>query len=293
MFIQHFFNALTLGSLYGLIAIGYTMVYGILRLINFAHGDIFMLGAYGVFWALTLYSLPWSVAVVLSVVLTAGLGILVDRIAYRPLRSAPRISALISAIGVSFFIENLCIVVFSGIPRPVERPEWLVNVLEFGNIRILPLALVVPAISLVLVAGLFWVVYRTKPGLAMRAISKDIETTRLMGVSVDHIIALTFGLGSALAAAAGIMWALRYPQIHPLMGIFPGFKAFIAAVLGGIGSIQGALIGGLLLGFIEIMVVAFFPALSGYRDAFAFILLIVILLLKPTGLMGEKLEEKV
>lgn len=292
MFIQHFFNALTLGSLYGLIAIGYTMVYGILRLINFAHGDIFMLGAYGVFWALTLYSLPWSVAVVLSVVLTAGLGILVDRIAYRPLRSAPRISALISAIGVSFFIENLCIVVFSGIPRPVERPEWLVNVLEFGNIRILPLALVVPAISLVLVAGLFWVVYRTKPGLAMRAISKDIETTRLMGVSVDHIIALTFGLGSALAAA-GIMWALRYPQIHPLMGIFPGFKAFIAAVLGGIGSIQGAMIGGLLLGFIEIMVVAFFPALSGYRDAFAFVLLIVILLLKPTGLMGEKLEEKV
>ena len=138
-----------------------------------------------------------------------------------------------------------------------------------------------------------WIVYKTKPGLAMRAISKDIETTRLMGVSVDKIIALTFGLGSALAAASGIMWALRYPQINPLMGIFPGFKAFIAAVLGGIGSIQGALIGGLLLGFIEILVVAFLPALSGYKDAFAFVLLIVILLIKPTGLMGEKLEEKV
>jgi branched-chain amino acid transport system permease protein len=143
------------------------------------------------------------------------------------------------------------------------------------------------------VAGLLWIVYKTKPGLAMRAISKDIETTRLMGVSVDKIIALTFGLGSALAAASGIMWALRYPQINPLMGIFPGFKAFIAAVLGGIGSIQGALIGGLLLGFIEILVVAFLPALSGYKDAFAFVLLIVILLIKPTGLMGEKLEEKV
>jgi branched-chain amino acid transport system permease protein len=214
-------------------------------------------------------------------------------VAYRPLRSAPRISALISAIGVSFLIENLAIVIFTGIPRPVIQPDWLVTVWQFGNIRILPLAVVVPLISATLISGLLWVVYRTKPGLAMRAISKDIETTRLMGVSVDGIIALTFGLGSALAAAAGIMWALRYPQIQPLMGVFPGFKAFIAAVLGGIGSIQGAMVGGLLLGFIEIMIVAFFPALSGYRDAFAFILLILILLMRPTGLMGEKLEEKV
>ena len=175
----------------------------------------------------------------------------------------------------------------------MEQPEWLSQVFLVGGVRILSLTLVVPAISFLLVAGLLWIVYKTKPGLAMRAISKDIETTRLMGVSVDKIIALTFGLGSALAAASGIMWALRYPQINPLMGIFPGFKAFIAAVLGGIGSIQGALIGGLLLGFIEILVVAFLPALSGYKDAFAFVLLIVILLIKPTGLMGEKLEEKV
>jgi branched-chain amino acid transport system permease protein len=184
-------------------------------------------------------------------------------------------------------------VVFSGIPRPVPSPEWLVRVVELGNVRILPLAVVVPVVSLLLVAFLFWVVYRTKPGLAMRAISKDIETTRLMGVKVDHIIAMTFGLGSALAAAAGIMWSLRYPQIHPLMGIFPGFKAFIAAVIGGIGSIHGALVGGMMLGFIEIMIVAFMPTLSGYRDAFAFVLLILILLFKPTGLMGEKLEDKV
>jgi branched-chain amino acid transport system permease protein len=293
MLIQHLFNALTLGSLYGLIAIGYTMVYGILRLINFAHGDIFMLGAYFVFFGGSLFALPWGVSVVVAVAGSAACGILVDRIAYRPLRSAPRISALISAIGVSFLIENLAIVIFTGIPRPVVQPDWLVRVWQFGNIRILPLAVAVPLISGVLVTGLFWVVYRTKPGLAMRAISKDIETTRLMGVSVDRIIALTFGLGSALAAAAGIMWALRYPQIQPLMGVFPGLKAFIAAVLGGIGSIQGAMVGGLLLGFIEIMIVAFFPALSGYRDAFAFVLLIAILLMRPTGLMGEKLEEKV
>ncbi|MFA0888548.1 MAG: branched-chain amino acid ABC transporter permease [Synergistales bacterium] len=293
MFVQHLFNALTLGSLYGLIAIGYTMVYGILRLINFAHGDIFMLGAYFVFFGVTLTKLPWGVAVVLAVALSAVCGIVIDRIAYRPLRDAPRISALISAIGVSFFIENLGLVIFTGLPKPVYRPDWLVEIITVGNIRILPLALIVPAIAFALVMGLLWIVYRTKPGLAMRSISKDIETTRLMGVSVDKIIALTFGLGSALAAASGIMWALRYPQIHPFMGVFPGFKAFIAAVLGGIGSIQGAMIGGMLLGLIEIMAVAFFPALSGYRDAFAFVLLIVILLMKPTGLMGEKLEEKV
>lgn len=293
MFVQHLFNALTLGSLYGLVAIGYTMVYGILRLINFAHGDIFMLGAYFVFYGVTLTKLPWAVAVVMAVALSAICGVFIDRIAYRPLRDAPRISALISAIGVSFFIENLGLVIFTGLPKPVYRPEWLVEIIQFGNIRILPLAIIVPVIAFTLVMGLLWIVYKTKPGLAMRSISKDIETTRLMGVSVDKIIALTFGLGSALAAASGIMWALRYPQIHPFMGVFPGFKAFIAAVLGGIGSIQGAMIGGMLLGLIEIMAVAFFPALSGYRDAFAFVLLIVILLIKPTGLMGEKLEEKV
>ncbi len=293
MFVQHLFNALTLGSLYGLVAIGYTMVYGILRLINFAHGDIFMLGAYFVFFGVTLTKIPWGIAVILAVAASAVCGIVIDRIAYRPLRDAPRISALISAIGVSFFIENLSLVIFTGLPKPVYQPDWLVEIISFGNVRILPLALIVPAIAFALVGGLLWVVYKTKPGLAMRSISKDIETTRLMGVSVDKIIALTFGLGSALAAASGIMWALRYPQIHPFMGVFPGFKAFIAAVLGGIGSIQGAMVGGMLLGLIEIMAVAFFPALSGYRDAFAFILLIVILLMKPTGLMGEKLEEKV
>ncbi|MDD2206183.1 MAG: branched-chain amino acid ABC transporter permease [Aminobacterium sp.] len=293
MFIQHLFNAITLGSLYGLIAIGYTMVYGILRLINFAHGDIFMLGAYFVFFSVTLTKLPWGIAVIVAVILSTFCGILVDRVAYRPLRNAPRISALISAIGVSFFIENLGLVIFTGLPRPVARPDWLVRVIKVGGVRILPLAIVVPLVTFLLVIGLLWVVYKTKPGLAMRAISKDIETTRLMGVSVDKVIAITFALGSALAAASGIMWALRYPQINPFMGVIPGFKAFIAAVFGGIGSIQGAVTGGMILGIIEIMVVAFFPALSGYRDAFAFILLIVILLIKPTGLMGEKLEDKI
>ena len=293
MFIQHSFNALTLGSLYGLIAIGYSMVYGILRLINFAHGDIFMLGAYFVFWGVALFKLPWWLAALLSIAATACSGILVDRVAYKPLRDAPRISALISAIGVSFFIQNVCLVLFTGIPRPMPRLASLVKIVKFGNIRILPLAVVVPIVAFTLVMGLLWILYKTPQGLAMRAISRDIETTRLMGVSVNRIIALTFGIGSALAAAAGIMWALRYPQINPFMGTIPGFKAFIAAVFGGIGSVQGAMLGGLILGFMEIMIVAFFPSLSGDRDAFAFVLLILILFVKPTGLLGEKLEDKV
>ncbi|MBF0528328.1 MAG: branched-chain amino acid ABC transporter permease [Deltaproteobacteria bacterium] len=293
MFIQHVLNGLTLGSLYALIAIGYTMVYGILRLINFAHSEIFMLGAYFVFWGLTLIHLPWSVAMVCAILVTASVGVLVDRVAYRPLRDAPRISALISAIGVSFFLQNICIVVFSALPREVYRPGWLEDVILVGEIRVLPLTLFVPGFSLLLMLGLWYIVYKTKPGLGMRAISKDIETSYTMGVPVNRIISLTFGIGSALAAASGIMWALRYPQLQPVMGVIPGFKAFIAAVFGGIGSIPGAVIGGVILGFIEIMIVAFFPELAGYRDAFAFVLLIFILLFKPTGLMGERLEDKV
>lgn len=293
MFIQQLFNAVTLGSLYGLIAIGYTMVYGILRLINFAHGDILMLGAYFVFFGTTTFFLPWGIAIVVAIIAASAAGILVDRIAYRPLREAPRISALISAIAVSFFIESLSVVLFTGLPRPVHQPDWLTTAFQLGGVRLVPLTIIVPVSSFLLVMLLLWVVHRTKPGLAMRAISKDIETTRLLGVRVDRIIALTFGIGSALAAASGIMWALRYPQIHPYMGIFPGFKAFIAAVLGGIGSIQGAMIGGLTLGLLEIMTVAFMPSLSGYRDAFAFVVLVLVLLVKPTGIFGERTEEKI
>ena len=293
MFFQHCFNALTLGSLYALIAIGYTMVYGILRLINFAHGDILMVGAYFVFFGTFAYGWPWGLAAILAIVGASIIGVAIERVAYRPLREAPRISALISAIAVSFFIESLAVVVFSGQPRPVLQPEWLISEWQLGQVRILKLTAFVPVVTAILVAVLLYVVYKTKPGLAMRAISKDIETTRLMGVRVDNIIAFTFCIGSALAAASGIMWALRYPQVHPYMGIMPGLKAFIAAVFGGIGSIQGAVIGGLALGFVEIMTVAFLPELSGYRDAFAFVLLVLVLVVKPTGLLGERMKEKI
>ena len=291
LFIQNVFNALTVGSLYALIAIGYTMVYGILRFINFAHGDVFMAGAYFIFFIA--FHLSWPIAALLAIAGASLLGILVDQTAYKPLREAPRISALISAIGVSFLLENLALVVFTGLPRPAVQPKWMVDPILVGSIHILPLSFLVPAVTAVLVMGLLWIVYKTRPGLAMRAISRDIETTRLMGVSINRTIALTFGLGSALAAAAGIMWAMRYPQIHPFMGIVPGFKAFIAAVVGGIGSIKGAVMGGILLGTVEVMAVAFNPTLSGYRDAFAFVLLIVILLFLPTGLVGEKIKDKI
>ena len=293
MLIQQLTNGLTLGSLYALVAIGYTMVYGILRLINFAHGDMLMLGAYFVFFGTVTFSLPWGLAVVVAIVAVSFLGVMVDWVAYRPLRAAPRISALISAIAVSFFIESLAVVLFTGLPRPVYQPDWLITPFMIGNSRLVPLTLIVPAVSLALVLILIWIVYRTKPGLAMRAISRDIETTRLLGVRVDRIIAMTFGIGTALAAASGIMWALRYPQIQPYMGVFPGMKAFIAAVVGGIGSIHGAMIGGLCLGFIEIMAIAGMPTLSGYRDAFAFILLVAILLIRPAGLFGQRQEDKI
>lgn len=293
MFVQHLLNGITLGSLYALIAIGYTMVYGILRLINFAHSEVFMLGAYFVFWGIVLAHLPWVVAMIAAIIIISAVGVLIDQIAYRPLRDAPRISALISAIGVSFFLQNLAIVVFSAIPREVYRPDWLEDVIIVGSVRVLPLTLFVPLFSFLLMMGLVFIVYKTKPGLGMRAISKDIETSYAMGVPVNRIIAITFAIGSALAAASGIMWTLRYPQLQPVMGTIPGFKAFIAAVVGGIGSIQGAVIGGVGLGLVEIMAVAFFPDLAGYRDAIAFILLIGILLIKPTGLLGAKLEDKV
>lgn len=293
LFLQHLANAVSLGSLYALIAIGYTMVYGILRLINFAHGDVFMIGAYVAFYGILIFSLPWWLAFALAILLTALLGILIDRGAYRPLRNAPRISALISAIGVSFFLENFAIVVFSGRPKAFYRPPLFARIFIIKDVNILSVTFFIPAIALISLAGLTYIIYRTKPGLAMRAVSHDMETSRLMGVNVDRTVALTFALGSGLAAIGGIMWGLRYPQIQPLMGVIPGLKGFIAAILGGIGSVPGAMIGGFALGLAEIMLVAFAPALAGYRDAFAFLILIVVLLLKPTGILGRALEEKV
>jgi len=288
---QQLINGLSLGSLYGLIAIGYTMVYGILRLINFAHGDVMMMGCFFAFYGIMIFSLPWWVSFPIAIALTALLGILIDRGAYRPVRNAPRISALITAIGVSFFLENLGLVIFGGRPKGFPRPDIFAGIYTIGDVRFLGLSIWVPIIALGLLLVILYLVYRTRVGRAMRCISYDMETTRLMGVDVNRIVAITFAVGSAAAAAGGILWAMKYPQINPLMGVIPGLKAFVAAVLGGIGNVVGAMLGGLILGLAEILLVAFRPDLSGYRDAIAFGILILILLFRPTGLMGEKLPE--
>ena len=287
VFLQHLTNGISLGSLYALI------VYGILRLINFAHGDIFMMAIYFAVFGITVFFIPWYLTFLLVIVLTALLGMAVESVAYRPLRDAPRISILISAIGASFLLENLAIVLYGGVPKAFPAPPLFTDVIQIGSISIQKIIFYIPAITVICLLILVFLINKTKTGMAMRAVSKDFETARLMGINVNRTISITFGIGSALAAIGGIMWGMKYPQASPLMGITPGLKCFIAAVIGGIGNITGAVIGGFILGIGEIMLVAFLPDLTGYRDAFAFVLLIVILLYKPTGIMGEKIAEKV
>ena len=293
IFLQHLTNGISLGSLYALIAIGYTMVYGILRLINFAHGDIFMMGTYFAFYGVSTFMLPWYLSFLLAIIMTSALGMLIEFAAYRPLRGAPKISIMISAIGASFLLENVAIVLFGGRPKPFPTPPIFDKMVQIGNVSVQRLTFVIPVVTLVLLFLLVYLINHTKSGMAMRAVSKDYETAGLMGIDVNKTISLTFGIGSMIAGVGAMMWALKFPSLLPLMGVMPGLKCFIAAVIGGIGNIKGAVIGGFILGIGEIMLVAFFGNLSGYRDAFAFILLIVILLIKPTGIMGEKISEKV
>jgi len=288
IFLQNLSNGISLGCLFALIAIGYTMVYGVLRLINFAHGDIFMMATFFVYYAIALFSLPWGVACLVAVVLAMLLGRTVERIAYKPLRNAPRISSLCSAIGMSFLLENFAIVVFGGRPKAFYRPEFFSKIFILGGVRIPGVNFVTPIVSIIFLLILTYIVYRTKTGLAMRAISKDFDTAKLMGINLDRTISFTFILGSGLAAIGAVLWALRYPQIWPFMGVFPGWRAFIAAVIGGIGSIRGAMVGGFMVGLLTIMIVAFMPGLAGYKDAFIFIILIFVLLFKPEGIFGEE-----
>lgn len=293
IFLQHLVNGISLGSLYALLAIGYTMVYGILRLINFAHGDVFMLATYIAFYSITAFLLPWWAAFLIAIILTCLFGILLERTAYRPLRNSPRISIMISAIGASFLIENLAIVIFGGRPKAFPIAPIFAHILKVGDVSISIVSIIIPIVTAIALVILNFIVNKTKTGMAMRAVSKDYDAARLMGININSIISFTFGTGSALAAIGGILWGLKYPQLIPLMGIMPGLKCFIAAVIGGIGNIKGAVLGGFILGLGEIAIVAASPALSGYRDAFAFVLLIVILLVKPSGLLGQNSTEKV
>lgn len=293
IFMQQLANGISIGSLYALIAIGYTMVYGILRLINFAHGDIFMMAAYFMVFSMVNFALPWYVATIIVIAATILLGVIIEKVAYQPLRDAPRMSIMISAIGVSFFLENLATYLFTGVPKGFPDIAMLTRAINFGNISLSVVTVVTPIITVILLYFVLFITNKTKTGMAMRAVSKDFETARLMGININKVISSTFVIGSGLAAIGAILWGSKYPSVIPLMGVMPGLKCFIAAVLGGIGNTTGAVLGGFILGMAEIMLVTFLPSLTGYRDAIAFIILIVVLLVKPTGLLGEKVTDKV
>jgi branched-chain amino acid transport system permease protein len=290
--LQQLINGISAGSLYALVAIGYTMVYGVLRMINFAHGDILMVGAYLAFFGISAFMLPWWVSFTTAIILTGFVGVLIERLAYRPIRNASRVSLLITAVGVSFFLENLFLVLFGGVPKAFPIAPIFQGVLNFNQVYLPVVSIYTPIVALALLYLLLYILHHTKYGMAMRSIALDIDTTSLMGINVDIVISLVFFIGSSLAAVGGILWSTQYPSINPLMGIMPGLKAFAAAVLGGIGDVAGAAIGGLVLGISEVLIVAFFPSLAGYKDAFAFLLLILVLLFKPTGIMGKELERK-
>jgi len=290
-FMQQMVNGFSLGSMYALIAIGYTMVYGVLRLINFAHGDIMMVGAFLGYFGMAILGLPFLAAVLLAVVGSALLGMLTDKIAYKPLRSAPKISLLITAIGISFFLENSFNVLFGGTSRAFPVPPYMEIVLNVGGLTLTVASLLVPIVTLILLAMILWVLYKTKYGMAIRALAFDVNTVNLMGIDANRIIMFVFGIGSAFAAIGGIFWAVNYPSVEPMMGVLIGLKAFAAAVVGGIGSVAGAVIGGFIIGFTEVVVVAFLPEYGGYKDAFAFVLLILVLLFKPTGILGLNFDK--
>ncbi|NPA88164.1 branched-chain amino acid ABC transporter permease [Caminibacter pacificus] len=296
--LQQIINGFSLGSMYALIAIGYTLVYGVLRLINFAHGDIMMVGAFMAFIFFKILGLNFYVAVLFSIIFTAIVGILTYVSAYKPLldKGAPKISLLITAIGISFFLESLFNVIanqyLGGTYQAFYFPKWFSHIIHIGNVTIPVLTIIVPVLTLLLLGVVLFILYKTKVGIAIRALAFDITTVKLMGANSNMIIAFVFALGSALAAIGGIAYAMAYPSIDPYMGMLVGLKAFAAAVVGGIGSVTGAVIGGFILGFAEVAIPGFFPELGGWKDAFAFIFLIFVLLFKPTGIMGIDFERQ-
>ena len=289
-FLQQMINGLSLGSIYALVALGYTMVYGIIKLINFAHGDIYMLGAYIGFIVTTKLGLGFVPALLIAMAGCALIGMTIERIAYKPLRHATRITALITAIGVSYFLE-------AGTQRVMGAgvqtfPNVFNNeTLMIGSLRLSTQQIVIFAVTVVLMVVLQFLVNKTKIGRAMRAVSVDADAARLMGVNVDATISFTFAIGSALAGAAGVLVGLYYNSINPLMGMLPGIKAFIAAVFGGIGIIPGAMLGGFFIGIVETMVAGYGSSL--WKDAVVYIILILILIIKPAGLFGKNTKEKV
>ena len=282
-FFQQLLNALQVGSIYALIALGYTMVYGILGMINFAHGDLFMVGAFVCFLAAVFLKLPFVPVLVISMFGAALLGVIIERFAYKPLRQSPRVSAIITALGVGLFLENFTLALS---PYPRQVPQLLANTTwTLFGLSISSIEIFIVILSLLFMFVLDQIVRHTMVGMAMRAIAWDKTVAPLLGVPVDLIISLTFAIGAGLGGAAGVMYSLAYPVIDPYMGIMVGWKAFISAVVGGIGNIRGAMIGGYILGAVEILVVALLP--STYRDLVAFVLLLALLIFRPYGILGK------
>ena len=290
LFMQQMVNGVALGSIYALIALGYTMVYGTIRLINFAHGDIYMMGAFIGFYLITVLEMNLVLAMIITMVTTAILGVIIERIAYKPLRNASRVAGLITAIGVSYFLQNIMIYFLGpevrAFPSPLETQIFRVFGLVINSKQIL-----VVAVTIIMMILLHLIVNKSKMGKAMRAVAVDSEAAQLMGIDVDRVISFTFALGSSLAGMAGILVGIYYNSIQPTMGVTMGLKAFIAAVIGGVGSIPGAMVGGYLIGVLETIVT--FMGGSMYKDAAVYALLIVILLIKPSGLFGKNVKEKV
>jgi branched-chain amino acid transport system permease protein len=288
--VEQIINGLRSGSIYALIALGYTMVYGIAKMINFAHGDIIMVGAYALYVAIVLLNMPVVLAVLFTITICAVLGILIEKIAYKPLRKAPSLAVLITAIGMSFLLQSVALLIFNANPIAFKS---IINVdtVSIGGVTISGINIVTLAVTFICMAGLTFFINNTKAGKAMRAVSEDKAAAELMGINVNRTISMTFAIGSALAAIAGILFVCQYQSLKPTLGALPGIKAFVAAVLGGIGSVPGAMLGGILLGLIESISKAYIN--SQLSDAIVFGVLVLVLLVKPSGLLGKNRIEKV
>ena len=291
LFLQFLVNGIALGSLYAMIAIGYTIIYGVVQLINAAHGEFFMVAAFLTMWGVMQYQLPWYVTFPIALLIVVALGLFVDRVAYRPLREQ-KTSSFIGAISVSFLLQNLFVVLFTSRAKPFPHPAILDQVLTFGNVALPVVNIFIVATSIILFLLLFFLVVYTDMGRAMRAVSKDMEVAQLMGVNPNKIIAFAFILSTSFAAIGAFMYCSKFPYVDPFTGVIPGLKAFIGAVMGGIGSIPGAMVGGFILGLGEIMIVAFFPTLTSFRDIIAYIILILFLLFRPGGIFNVRVREE-
>jgi len=284
-------NGLILGSMYALIAIGFSMIYGIVRLINFAHGDIFTIGAFTTLASIAVLHLPFPMAILVVVATGALFGMLIERIAFRPMRGAPQVTGFIASLAVAIILESLAVMTISAQPRTFLVPDYMNQLVALGAVSVRMIDLVIVALAILLMIALVLFVRFTKVGVAMRATAENYDVARLMGINIDRMIMLAFAIGSGLAAVSGLMWGSKYGQISPFMGLLPGLKAFVAAVIGGVGSIPGAVLGGYLLGLSEVLFVGLLPPeYSGYRNAFVFGALIIVLLVMPNGLLGRNTE---